>query len=158
MFSDNYAYASTAIFISLLTSTAIASDLLQATSVKSSQVKTYQYKDKNAQVTHQVSNSLLGKYELSAAGMKYPEYARSTTLHANGKGVSHNYGKNQAPENFEWGVMVQNGRVFVDSDNGVPSTVLVFKWSNGKYGYNKLHVYNGKLALHGPYGSRLEKQ
>jgi hypothetical protein len=153
-----YKLFTAAILVSLLTGTAIASDLLQASPIQPSQVKTYKYKDNNAKVTHHVSKSLLGKYELSAAGMKYPEYARSTTLKANGKGVSHNFGKNQAPESFEWGVMVQDGQIFVDSDKGVPTTVLVFKWSNGNYGYNKLHVHNGNLALHGPYGSRLEKK
>lgn len=134
-----------------------AQDLLIASPVDQKDIKIFQYKGEKARVTHNVPNSLLGTYDLPPESLNFPQYARNITLSENGRGEAHQYGMNKDPEKFEWGLMEQDGKVHLFDWEGNTTAIVVMKWFNGNYGYNYLHVHNGRLAMVGPYSSKMYK-
>lgn len=146
-------------FVAVITA-ALAGQFIEKTPVQPENIKTWKFKDKTIEVTHNVPERFYGNYDLPPerlppAGdiINYKKYARSMVLRPNGSGYMHNYGMHKDKVPFEWGFVVEHDYIMVgrykdpdvDLDRVHP---IIFRYDGGsRYGNAYFYAENGKVAF-----------
>lgn len=156
-----------------------AEPVIEATPVPSDSLKTFEFKGKKVQVSHEVPERFIGTFDLKPealpdmrdqGNLNYKKFARRAVLREDGTGYWHNYGMTSRKFNFEWGVVVEDGKLnlskysYRTNDGGRVTHdkvhTLIFHYDDGsKYGYRYFFNSDDRAAIMPlPYHWPMHKQ
>lgn len=159
--------------------TALAEPVIKATPVPPDSIKTFEFKGKPVQVSYKVPKRFIGTFDLTPqalpdmrdqGNLNYKKFARRAVLREDGTGYWHNYGMTSRKFKFEWGIVVEDGKLNLgkysyrtnDGDRVTHDKVhtLIFHYDvNGKYGYRYFFKSDGRAAIMPlPYHWPMHKQ
>lgn len=157
----------------MLTGKVVSADVIHPYNVEPSSIKIFEYQGKQASVSADVPQAVYGEYRLDIASGRAAVASRTITLNQDGTGNAHNYGNNETPKYFEWGVLVNDGVTEIT----VPSIthkwwveeplhketwsehayVVVLKYASGEYGSLFVFEQENVMIIPGPAGMGIWK-
>ncbi|WP_430010362.1 hypothetical protein [Methylophaga lonarensis] len=163
-------FASTLFALAL--GTAAYADVIYPHTVNPGSIKTFEYQGQQATVSSDVPAVVYGEYRLDMTGSS-GKVSRTITLNADGTGNSHNYGNNEEPQHFEWGVLVNDGVTEITAPNHLytywvmdplnketysdKAYVVVMKYHSGEFGSLMVFEQEGVMIIPGPSGMGIAK-
>lgn len=158
------------VLLSLFPLTAFAEGALSAHVVNPESIRSFEHRGNMVSVSADLPKEVYGTYRLELSGQG-AHVSRTITLNEDGTGSYHNYGNKEAPQSFEWGVLVSDGIteitrptnkywVMEPLNEDVYSDrayLIVMKSVEGKYSHSLIIKKDSVMVMPGPMGMAVYK-